>query len=153
VKPIRNSAKAIIIQDGRLLAMKGQGCEGTFYLLPGGGQERGETLHEALRRECLEEANAEVVIGELRFIREYIGRNHEFATQDGEVHQVEFIFLCRLVKGCEVRMGSCPDNNQLGAEWLDLEHIERYRLYPCALGPLLRALPSQGVPIYLGDVN
>ena len=79
MKPIRNSAKAIIIEDGRLLAIKLTDEEGFWYCLPGGGQEPGEPLEAALRRECLEEINCEIEICDLRFVRDYIGKNHEFA--------------------------------------------------------------------------
>lgn len=41
---IRNSAKAIIIKDGRILLTKNEDQFGTFYLLPGGGQEKGVSL-------------------------------------------------------------------------------------------------------------
>jgi 8-oxo-dGTP diphosphatase len=153
LRPIRNSAKAIIIEGDRLLAMKGKDPSGTYYLLPGGGQEPGETLVEALRRECREEVNAELIVGELRFIREYIGRNHEFAESEADVHQVEFMFVCRLADGCQVGVGPRPDVAQCGVEWLELSDIERYRLYPRALGPRLKSLAPGGPTVYLGDVN
>jgi len=44
---IRNSAKAIIIKDGKLLCTKNKNKFGIFYLLPGGGQEPFETIIEA----------------------------------------------------------------------------------------------------------
>lgn len=51
---IRNSAKAIIIEDGKILFTKNKTENGLFYLLPGGGQEHDETLVEALKREWLD---------------------------------------------------------------------------------------------------
>jgi ADP-ribose pyrophosphatase YjhB (NUDIX family) len=59
------------------LLTKNQDDEGYFYLFPGGGQEHGETIHDALIRECIEEVGEEVEIGELLHVREYIGKNHE----------------------------------------------------------------------------
>ena len=44
---IRNSAKAIIVKNGKLLTMKGIDNKGDYYLLPGGGQGFGETLQQA----------------------------------------------------------------------------------------------------------
>ena len=79
MQPIRNSAKAIIIEGNKLLAIKLVDEEGYWYCLPGGGQEPGEALHDALRRECREEIDAEIEIGDLRFVRDYIGKNHEYA--------------------------------------------------------------------------
>ncbi|NWO14186.1 MULTISPECIES: NUDIX domain-containing protein [Virgibacillus] len=46
-------------------------------MLPGGGQKYGENLHLALKRECTEEVNADIEIGNLIFIRKYMGENHE----------------------------------------------------------------------------
>ncbi len=89
---IRNSAKAIIIKEDKVLLTKNQDNEGYFYLFPGGGQEHGETLHQALRRECLEEVGYEVEVNELLHIREYIGKNHEYASFDFNVHQIEYYF-------------------------------------------------------------
>lgn len=84
---VRNSAKAVIVQDDKLLAIKKQDKDGYSYILPGGGQEHGENLHLTLKRECIEEINDNVEIGDLIFIREYIGENHEHFEFDSEVHQ------------------------------------------------------------------
>ena len=42
---IRNSAKAVIVKDEKLLTVKIQENGGIYYILPGGGQEHGENLH------------------------------------------------------------------------------------------------------------
>ena len=47
-RPIRNSAKALIIRDGKLAAVKLQDSDGIWYILPGGGQESEELLPEAV---------------------------------------------------------------------------------------------------------
>ena len=47
MRHIRNSAKAIIIKDEKILLTKNQDTLGIFYLLPGGGQEPGESIVEA----------------------------------------------------------------------------------------------------------
>lgn len=153
MKPIRNSVKALIIENGKLLATKNKDQFGTFYLLPGGGQEPGETMHEALKRECLEEISAEVEIGEFKFIREYIGKNHEFAEWDSDIHQIEFIFLCSLKPGSEVKPGIVPDICQTGIEWLDLARLSEYRVYPKSLGKEISDAGELSPVIYLGDTN
>ncbi len=153
MRPIRNSAKAIIIKDGRLLAIKLVDEEGFWYCLPGGGQEPGEALHDALRRECLEEVNAEIEIGDLRFVRDYIGKNHEFAYHDSDVHAMELMFLCRLTEHSVPRPGAVPDTAQVGLEWLDLDNLDSYRLYPLGLRALIARHNDPDVPVYLGDMN
>jgi 8-oxo-dGTP diphosphatase len=150
--PIRNSAKAIIIADGKLLCTKNQDDLGSFYLLPGGGQEPGETLVEALQRECLEEIGAEPDVSDLRFIREYIGKNHEFAVADAHAHQVEFYFTCRLAAPAILENGAKPDSWQIGVEWLNVAELDEYRIYPQVLIQVLRENESE-FPVYLGDVN
>jgi len=148
----RLSVKAIIIRDGHILTMRGHDPWGDYYLLPGGGQHHGESVHEALQRECLEEIGTGVVVHDLRLVREYIGRNHEFAAEDGHLHQVELMFVCSLPEGAEPRMGSSPDVNQTSVEWLPLERLGEYRLYPRTLRPVLADLQANG-PLYRGDVN
>jgi 8-oxo-dGTP diphosphatase len=153
--PIRTSAKAVIIEHGRVVAVKKQDEHGVFYILPGGGQEPGETLVEALRRECQEELRADVSVGDLWVMREYIARHHEFAAQHPEVHQIEFMFLCSLADGVTVVDAPLVEDQQLGVEWLELEGLERSRLYPKALRALIAGLGRRAgrLTIYLGDVN
>lgn len=153
MRPIRNSVKAIILKDHRLLTIKKHDDEGFYYLLPGGGQEPGEDFLMTLTRECREEIGAEIVVGDIRYIREYIGKHHEFSHVDADVHQVEFMFLCELKAGTDVQEGSVPDQDQIGIEWLPLETLESYRLYPRALRPILAAGKNAEVPIYWGDIN
>ena len=152
---IRNSAKAILVDGDQILLTKNQDEEGFFYLCPGGGQEHGETLHEAVRRECEEEVGYEVEVSELLHIREYIGKNHEFASFDSGIHQVEFYFLCGL-KG-EQEQGAAPsnpDDHQVGAEWVDIRDLDKYRIYPEALIDYIKKHSNnESAPVYLGDIN
>ncbi|MFC9711369.1 NUDIX domain-containing protein [Paenibacillus sp. NPDC056933] len=152
MKPIRNSAKAVIVQDGRLLVIRLEDQYGDAYVFPGGGQEKGEELKDAVARECLEEIGQAVTVGELLHIREYIGKNHEFAEWDADVHQVEFYFECKLIDPiATIFEGSNPDDHQVAVEWIPLEELSQVRLYPKTIGELLRNEGSSR--IYLGDLN
>ncbi|CAM4524407.1 NUDIX domain-containing protein [Paenibacillus xylanexedens] len=152
MKPIRNSAKAVIVLDGRLLVIRLEDQYGTAYVFPGGGQEKGEELKDAVARECLEEIGQAVNVGELLHIREYIGKNHEFAEWDADIHQVEFYFACSLIDPeATVFEGSNPDDHQVAVEWIALEELSQIRLYPKTIGELL--LKSGSSSIYLGDLN
>ncbi len=152
MRPVRNSAKAIIIREGRLLLTVNADPEGSFYLLPGGGQHAGEPLREALMRECREEVGVEVIAGDLRYVREYIAAHHEFAATDGDAHQVEYMFLCRLPDGAEPANGHEVDVWQVGVEWVPLGRLGTCRFYPASMRPLLASACAEG-PVYLGDVN
>jgi 8-oxo-dGTP diphosphatase len=153
MKRIRNAAKALIIENGRVLCIQKEDELGRYSILPGGGQEKGETLHQALRRECREEISAEIEIGPLRFVREYISNNHEFAHEEPDMHQVEFMFACALAPGSVVGPGSMPDVGQLEIVWIPLEDLVRLRLYPLSLSRALAEGEWDDVPVYLGDMN
>ncbi|GLC88855.1 NUDIX domain-containing protein [Lysinibacillus piscis] len=149
---IRNSIKAIIIENNHILLTKNHDTDGDFYLCPGGGQEHGETFYVALARECLEEIGCHVTIGELLFIREYIGKNHEHASFDAHVHQVECYFHCQ-VNGAP-HQPTNPDSHQIGIEWVPLQDLAHYRLYPKELIAYIQQHHfEQATPIYLGDIN
>lgn len=150
----RNSAKAIIIADGRLLAVQIRDDEaGDFYVLPGGGQEPGENLHETLRRECLEEIGVDVTIHELCFVRDYIGRNHDFASKDQDLHLVELLFRCTVERMEEIGKGTATDVGQNGVDWLELDRLEERRFFPATLRPYLRNGFPLKAPGYLGDIS
>lgn len=152
MRPIRNSAKAIIWRDGALLVTRNSDPWGGYFLLPGGGQHPGETLSDAVRRECREEVGADVTVGRLVAIREYISCHHEFADEDSDAHQVEFMFECRLTDGEEPSVGHEPDPGQTGILWVHADALPDLRLYPAALKPLLQTGFGPDCA-YLGDVN
>jgi 8-oxo-dGTP diphosphatase len=153
VVQLRNSVKAIIIQSDRLLTIKYVDPDGEWFSFPGGGQEAGETLHQALQRECLEELGIKIEIGTLRYIREYFGENHEFADHDSEAHQVEFIFICSIATPLPEMSMIKPDPGQVGITWLPVKDLTSYRLYPKFIRALLETAPDLSGPVYLGDVN
>ncbi|OGK08053.1 MAG: hypothetical protein A2W80_07780 [Candidatus Riflebacteria bacterium GWC2_50_8] len=151
-RPLRNSAKALIIRDGRVLCTRNCDLLGDFFLLPGGGQNHGETLKDAVARECLEEIGAGVEVGHLYFVREYISANHELAEYDDSIHQIEFMFLCRLLEEPGANSSLSHDAMQTGIEWLPIAELEKYRFYPGALVEHLKNFPPRSfAQVYLGD--
>ncbi len=148
--PVRTSTKAVIIENNALLVIVGKGEIGNeYFYLPGGGQEKFETLEQALKRECFEEIDAKVIVGDLLFVRDYISRNHEFAAFDPNFHQVDFFFECSLEPGEIPKNGSSPDNTQLGVYWLPLSELETANFYPKKLKTALLTRDQ----VYLGDVD
>ena len=150
---IRNSAKAIIIADGRILLTKNKDADGDFYLLPGGGQEKFEDIHEALHREVYEETSCRINIKDIRFIREYIAKRHEFAEYDSDSHQIEYMFECSLADDTAPCNGSIPDAFQTGVEFIPLSQIKSIRLYPTILKNVIHEDGTFDDKIYLGAVN
>lgn len=154
---IRIAGKAVIIEDGRLLVTCNEDLTGPFFLLPGGGQEFGESLEEAVCRECREEIGCDVIVHDIAFVRDYIGNRHEenlegFIDENNYVHQVEVMFRCSLAPGATPKNGPGADSWQTGVRWLPLDELQESRFYPHAmLSQLIEG--ESGVPIYLGDIN
>lgn len=142
-RPIRNSAKALIVKDGKMAAVKMSDGHEEWYLLPGGGQESGELLPESACREVAEELGLRVAPGELAFIIE--GAHGE------PFHRVDLVFLCEYLGELE----NAPlhgDVNQTGWEWLDISTLNRAPLYPSKLRrPIMNLCAGQAHPIYLGN--
>ncbi|MGB1128013.1 MAG: NUDIX domain-containing protein [Opitutales bacterium] len=150
---IRTAARALIILEAKLLAIKMRDHSGVFYILPGGGQRHGETLHEGLQRECLEEIGTPVEVGELLYVREYIGKNHEFRRAHHAFHQVENVFRCSLPNPDGIGPGSERDKKQVGVEWIPLEELAERRFLPDVIKPFFTQDGFGTGTHYLGDVN
>ena len=120
-KAVRNSAKALIMLNNQLLTLKHLDSEGEWHVLPREGQKHGETLKEALRRECKEEIGVDIEVGKLRFIREYRAWKHEFWESEGDVHTVEFMFDCAILPGQDAKKGALPDVGQIDIVWLPID--------------------------------
>ena len=153
---LRCGVAAVIIHDEKLLVVKKRDVKGVVYSFPTGGQEPGETLVQAVKREVLEEVGCEIVVGPLLWVREYIGKNHENADLEGDLHVVCHLFHCTINEFLHTFEGKAPDEDQEGVEWLPLEELATCRFYPQALVPFLlelgRGVPSSA-PLYVGDVN
>lgn len=149
----RNSCKAVIVKNGKILFTLNRDDSGDFYFLPGGGQKFGETLHQALQREVLEETGWIVEPGELILSRDYIGANHEFARWEADAHQTELIFTAIPIRHKEQPLE--PDAWQTGIEWVEPDRLKDIRIYPSILKTILPEIISGTYrgPIYLGDVN
>lgn len=148
----RPSVRALIIRDDQLLVTVNSHVTDPYLLLPGGGQEFGESMAEAAARECLEELNVEVQVGDIAYLRDYIGSRHEFAHWDSHFHGVETVFHCTLAPGAEPSMPEKGDRYQTGIDWLSLDELADAPLFPASLKSWLQ-LDEADRPRYLGAVN
>lgn len=151
---IRSSAKAIIIRDGKLLLQRClfPGNDEACYLFPGGGQKFGEPLAAALQREVFEEVGADVEVGRLVWIRDYISANHEFNHEEN-VHQLEHYFLARLTSELDPARATHPDSVQIGTDWIDLADVAELNLYPKCVRARFGADGWIEGEVYAGDAN
>ena len=142
---IRTSAKALIIRDGRMLAIRLQDGNEVFHIMPGGGQEPGEPLPDAVAREVAEELGVRVRVGDLAFVIE--------GTQGEAFHRVDMVFQCHYL-GTVANATLHGDTNQVGYDWLDIATLNRSTLYPSKLRRAIMNLDA-GKPYahYLGVEN
>ena len=142
-KQIRTSAKAVIIQNGKLLAIKLNDGNEEWYILPGGGQESEETLPQTVEREVREEAGIEVQCKDLLFVIEGI---------HGECfHRIDLVFLCDYLGKAENAVLH-SDTNQIGFDWLDISILNRLPLFPSKLRrPIMNFYGGKEYAKYLGN--
>ncbi|HEX3076756.1 MAG TPA: NUDIX domain-containing protein [Lachnospiraceae bacterium] len=142
-RSVRNSAKALIIKDGKMLAIKIDDNDDIFYIMPGGGQEAGELLTDTVRREVAEELGIDVIPQSLQFVIE--GANGE------SFHRLDLVFLCEYVGKLDGAILH-GDTNQIGYEWLPIDTILTQPLYPSKLRRQIKNL-YHGKPttVYLGN--
>lgn len=144
--PARNSAKAIVLHDGKILVNKCISRFGDYYALPGGGQRDGETLIEALKRELMEETGHRVEPMRLAGVYERLCANRD----DAMSHKIYFIFLCRLADAPQ-GIPTEQDRFQVGMEWVDVQALQKKNLFPRAIRDNLPALIRYGETIFLGS--
>lgn len=142
-RDIRNSAKALIIRDGKMAAVKIRDGGEEWFIMPGGGQEAAETLQEAVCREVLEELGINVVCKELLFVVE--------GVHGESFHRVDLIFHCEIVS--EVPNAVITnDTNQVGVEWLNISTLNLQPLYPSKLRrQIMNFYEGKPYKIYLGN--
>ena len=144
---IRNSAKALILHDGKLLLNRCVSRLGIYYALPGGGQHDGELLTEAVRREVMEETGLTVEPMRMSAIFERVSE-----ARDGSVaHKMYFIFLCKYMEDIPEKEPVERDAYQTGMEWVPLEKVKKANLFPRVIRDNLNALLDMGETIYLGS--
>lgn len=144
--PIRNSAKAIIIKDGCILLNQCTSPMGSYYALPGGGQNHGETLEEAIVREIHEETGRAARPVRMCGVYEQItpGRG------EGTDHKVYFLFQCEL-ENDEVAAPTERDRYQLGTQWVPLKILSTTKLFPQTIRDNVEKMLASENTLFLGS--
>ena len=140
---VRNAAKALIIQDDKMLAIKISDGKEEWYIMPGGGQDTEELLPDAVCREVAEELGLQVEVKDLTFVIEGLhGENF---------HRVDLVFLCEYIGKIENAVLQ-SDTNQVGYAWLDIKTLNTTPLYPSKLRRQIMNLhEGKDYQIYLGN--
>lgn len=89
----RLATRAVIVEQGRLLIVNAYpGDQSDLWCAPGGGVERGQSLHDNLAREIHEEMGLTIAVGDPCLVNEF----HDPASG---FHQVDIYFRARIIDG------------------------------------------------------
>jgi 8-oxo-dGTP diphosphatase len=110
-------ARAIILDEKNRILMVKQSHEGReFWLLPGGGIEKGETSKEAAKREIFEETGLEVEIGKLIWHVEEVSENRGMRFVN---------FFLAKVTGGNLALGQDPEFDNHGQVLREVSFISK----------------------------
>lgn len=125
------SARGVLENGSEILFIEYEDSKGKYYSLPGGTQDIGESLANAVVREFKEETCIDINVKELLMVREFILETSSIPTWEAGIHQVETIFICSFVdENQEHGKGLVPDGGMLGLKWIDKKDFKNFRLYP-----------------------
>ncbi len=148
--PIRNAARAFIVRDQNVLLLrKHDDVKGERYALPGGSQEPGETLHQALSRECLEEIGTDVAVRDLLHVADYFKPRSTVPPSTRQV--VEFLFACDVPADYRAHNGHRPDKHQMEVVWVPQRNLANLPFQPASMAHRLNGAAAP--LIYLGIID
>lgn len=148
VAPIRNAVRALVVSGEAVLIQQKTYEDGSErYCLPGGSPHPGETLLQALQRECAEEIGCVIEVLDLLHVADFYKPGRDDPARHRQ--QVEFIFSCRVPQAYVPRNGPHPDKHQTDVRWLSFAKLSNRALFPPGLETLItNAQPH--APVYLG---
>ena len=126
-------------ENKKVLLVKNKGKDLSYYTLPGGAVEPGETLEEAAKREVKEETGLDVELDGIFSV------NEAFFEDRGH-HAIFFVFRGRIIGG-EIAI-LMPDEIE-EVTWMDAEEAEQYVHLRKDVNGLLKS--NQSVPYILRD--
>ncbi len=145
---IRITARAVIARtDAIVLSEYDDKQSGRHFNLPGGGVNEGESLHEAVQREVLEETGMHIQVGRLLTVWEYVPSEHKHKY--GTRHSIAFVFLCEPLNDNMPHLTHTPDTHQTNARWVLWQELALIPLLP-DIGKHIQALlqAEQGADIF-----
>ena len=135
---------ALILLHGRVLLVRHRKEGRAYHLLPGGGVRWGETLHDALVREVIEETGVRCRPGRMLIASDSI-------APDGSRHVVNLVFECTAEDGSVP--GASDDPRVEAAELVNPGDLGSLDLRPPMAELLQQAIadPAGFSPAYAGS--
>ena len=147
---IRITPRAVILNETDILLQHKVYEDGSErYVLPGGSIEPGETIEQALIRECQEEIGTTIIIDKLLHVADFF-RDRK-TNPPTRRQQVELLFQCQVPDNYSAQNGPAPDKHQVAVKWINLNALPDL-LYPSSIAHNLANLTINS-PVYLGLIE
>ena len=147
---IRITPRAVILKEAEILLQHKVYEDGSErYVLPGGSVEPGETIEQALIRECEEEIGTIIRVEKLLHVADVFRERK--TTPPTRRQQVELLFQCHVPENYLAQNGPAPDKHQVAVKWVAMSHLEEL-LYPASIADNLLNLTINS-PVYLGLIE
>jgi ADP-ribose pyrophosphatase YjhB (NUDIX family) len=134
----------ILVERNHILLMKYQYGNEFVYNLPGGNPDPGETLAETIVRECQEELNIEVEVGNLLMVGDILPSEN----RDPSVH---ILFEGKIISGIPVLQPE--QTTALELVWVSISEITKINMYPNVSESLQDMLFLQKPGKYVGAIR
>ena len=141
---IRIRVAAILVENGQVLLVQHEKAGRTYYMLPGGGVDPGESLAQALERELQEETGIVICPGDLVLASDAI-------APDGSRHVLNLCFTATRIDG-DLTQGDDP--RIIAVSWVPVADLHTVPLFP-DFGTALQAAIAGNFPgraQYLGNL-
>lgn len=145
---LRRRAGVVLVEEGRLALIERHRDGRTYYVLPGGGVEAGESIADAAKREVVEEVNLDVEVG--------APVAHVFLRNNGST-SVQHYLAGRVVRG-HLGPGTGPEYSAAGSGrgtyrpvWVPLSDIAELDVRPRAVADAVISGLDLELPLIVGE--
>ncbi len=140
---IRIRVAGILVRDQKILLVRHEKNGQSYFLLPGGGMEFGETAEQALIREFKEEVGLEIEVGRLVMVQDSIPPN---------LHR-QVLNMYFLVSTSSFDIKVTQDKVLKGADFFTFDDFMNKKVNPDVKKEIVEGLKNQwqGSALYLGN--
>ena len=137
--PIRHRIAGVYARGGKILLVKHRKAGREYYLLPGGGQEIGESAIEAVAREWKEELNLSVRVGHFLFCGESV------PSESRRTQVFQMVFQIDAIEGnIEVK----KEGALAGYDWVPINSLDDIAFFPDCLTQVKAACRGEQFDTY-----